>query len=559
MMPVLALLARRRLTGALAATVVVAVAALLWIGYRAITEWERAASEVASRRAAAAVDLLAAALSRDMHGAQQLVLATAERDGLTVGKAVDLLHPIASAFARFPYADAFFSWRNTPEPEGVVFYGRAERHPAWLTSYDGQKTFPVVVGSEPTVAEGLIARVARDTTQGRRLSIFDMTIGGVPTQVVALISYTDALRQQPAAVLGFLVDLQWARTHYFSDIVTQVQRIEGTGPGLQFSILDDTGASVVGAAAADITAVHVARRTFPLNFFEPLAIAVDPPRDLHLSTWTAVVTADGDPTLAAAGRGAERTLLIAAVMAIVLTGALILSWQASRASAALAEMRSDFVSAVTHELKTPLANLRAINETLASERSTMAMSREYSQMGIRETQRLSRLVDNLLAYARITDVADAYAFAPVDLNAIVEQSVREFSPNLEHGGFAVEVDLPEKLPAVRGDATALSLMVNNLVDNAIRYSREVRHLHIGASANGRTMTLQVRDKGIGISADDLPRVTRKFSRGTDSDTGGSGLGLAIVDRIAHDHGGTLRISSEVGTGTTVTITLPVAN
>ena len=187
-------------------------------------------------------------------------------------------------------------------------------------------------------------------------------------------------------------------------------------------------------------------------------------------------------------------------MAAVLTGALVLAWQAGRANAALAEMRSDFVSAVTHELKTPIANLRALNETIASERSTMEMSREYSQMGIREAVRLSRLVDNLLAYARITDVASAYDFEPVDIPAIVERSVREFSANLTHGGFSVDVDLPDGLPAVRADATALSLMLNNVVDNAIRYSQERRRIRISASSRRQDRDVNHRRRGTRYSA-----------------------------------------------------------
>ncbi|MEO8071531.1 MAG: hypothetical protein ABI652_09015, partial [Acidobacteriota bacterium] len=130
------LFARRRLSAWLAAAVCLSAAALVWIGYRAVSEWEHAAAQVASRRAESAADLLLSALTRDMRGAQQIVLTAAERDGLAAGKAVDLLHPIASAFARYPYAEAFFSWRGAPTSESVVFSSRAERHPTWLTTYD---------------------------------------------------------------------------------------------------------------------------------------------------------------------------------------------------------------------------------------------------------------------------------------------------------------------------------------------------------------------------------------------------------------------------------------
>ena len=559
MSQVLSLLARRRVIGPLAAVIIIATGALVWTGYRAVSQWERAASEVASRRAESAVNLLVSALVRDMRGAQQRILANAERDGLVPGKAVELLHPIASAFARYPYTDAFFSWREGAPPDTVLLYGRAERRPIWLTAYDGQKMFPVVVGSDRGIAASLMTRVARDAAQGRRYSIFDMVIGGVPSQVVAQISYTDTIRERPTAVFGFIVNLQWTRAHYFADMAQQISTIEGDTRDLTLTLIDETGHPVLGSTADAEASPVTARRSLSVGFFEPLAVSVDPPADLTPRTWTAYVQAGNDPSLAAAERGARRTLLVSAVMAAVLTGALALAWQAGRSNARLAEMRSDFVSAVTHELKTPIANLRALNETIASERSTMELSREYSAMGVREAVRLTRLVDNLLAYARITDVASAYYFERVELAAIVERSVREFSANLTHGGFAVDVDIPERLPAVCADATALNLMLNNLVDNAIRYSTDRRHLRIAAAASGTTVLLTVSDQGVGIPADEIPRVTRKLSRGRGSAAGGSAPGVALGDRIVHDHRGTLTIESRLGVGTSVAITLPVAS
>jgi signal transduction histidine kinase len=235
-----------------------------------------------------------------------------------------------------------------------------------------------------------------------------------------------------------------------------------------------------------------------------------------------------------------------------------LSLEAGRASETLADMRADFVSAVTHELKTPIANMRAIQETLASGRVTIETSREYAEMGIREATRLTRLVDNLLAYARVTDVTHAYSFEPVALEAVVDRSVKEFAPNLAHGDFDVTVDIPEGLPTVKGDPTALNLMLNNLIDNAIRYSKTRRHLTVAGRTRNGSVTLEVTDKGVGIPPEDIERVTRKFWRGQESASGGSGLGLAIVDRIVADHGGKLEIRSTVGEGTSVIVTLPAA-
>jgi signal transduction histidine kinase len=245
-------------------------------------------------------------------------------------------------------------------------------------------------------------------------------------------------------------------------------------------------------------------------------------------------------------------------MTLTLAIGLIVSLRAAKASADLAGMRAEFVSAVTHELKTPIANMRAINETLASGRTTPEMTREYAQMGIGEATRLTRLVDNLLAYSRITDVADIYTFEPVSVAAVVERSLQEFRPNLSYGRFDVTVHLPDDLPPIHADPNAMGLLLNNLVDNAIRYAGQSRSLAITARHADRGVTIEVSDTGVGIPADELERVTKKFFRGRTSVAGGSGLGLAIVDRIVADHQGTLRIQSDVGRGTTVSVTIPAA-
>jgi signal transduction histidine kinase len=552
MTPFLPLFGRRG-SGWLVAAVCVSAAVLVYIGYRAISEWEQAAGQVASRRADAAANLLVAALTRDMRGVQQLLLTSGEPDEATSDASGDLLRPIGNALARYPYPQVFFAWRDPPTADAVRFYSRPERRPSWLTGASTERMFPVVASREPAMAKRLLARVNQDCAEGRRFSVFDLDADG-PYQVVAFVSYRDRLREQPAAVLGFMVDLKWTREHYFSDLVAQVARIEGNDNAIEFSVIDDTDRTVVGNADRDQASGH--RLSFPLAFFDPLIVAVNPPPDLHVKSWSAVANPIHDPTLAAAERGARRTLAVGAVMALALTIGLWLSLEAGRASDTLADMRSDFVSAVTHELKTPIANMRAIHETLASGRVTAETSREYAEMGIREATRLTRLVDNLLAYARITDVAHAYAFEPVAVEAIVDRSIKEFAPNLAHGDFDVHVDMPDGLPMVKADPTALNLMLNNLIDNAIRYARERHHLTITARAQPGAVTLEVTDKGVGIPAEDIERVTRKFWRGPESHAGGSGLGLAIVDRIVADHGGTLEIRSSVGLGTSVIVTLP---
>jgi signal transduction histidine kinase len=236
-----------------------------------------------------------------------------------------------------------------------------------------------------------------------------------------------------------------------------------------------------------------------------------------------------------------------------------MTMRAVRANARLAQLRSDFVATVTHELKTPLATIRAVGDTLVSGRiGTQTAQREYAQLVVQESKSLTRLVDNLLALSRITDVTEVYSFEPQSVDALVEDTLQGFGPQLEAAGFETDVDLPADLPLVRADRTAMGLMLDNLVDNAIRYSPTRRHLHIAAHRENGHVALDVTDEGRGIPEDEIEHVTRKFFRGRHVVPHGGGLGLAIVKRIVTDHGGELTIRSRVNAGTTVTVMIPVS-
>jgi signal transduction histidine kinase len=177
---------------------------------------------------------------------------------------------------------------------------------------------------------------------------------------------------------------------------------------------------------------------------------------------------------------------------------------------------------------------------------------------VQEAKRLTRLVDNLLAYARVTDIADIYFFEATQVDALVSEALDSSHAHLTAARFDVDVDIPGTLPAVRVDRMAIELLLDNLIDNAIRYSTDHHALSIRARARPDFVDIAIIDRGSGIPADEIGRVTRKFVRGRRAVSGGSGLGLAIATRIASDHGGGIAIASQLDEGTTVTVTLPVA-
>lgn len=538
--------------------VVVAVAALAAIGYRATLEWQSSSTLLVERRAEQAATLLVNALTRDMRGVHTSVLAGRHWDQIPVETPHELIDLVSVAFARYPYPESFFGWRYEQGSQSV-FFNRADRWPAWMVDPPGAERYPVVLVRGGDLAAPLVSRIERDITSRREYSVFEMMLAGGAYQVVARILYRDPLREHPECVFGFMVNLDWVRQTYFAEIATQVARIGDAQAGLDFTILDEQAESVVDGAIAP--GQPLKERAFPVLFVDPMLVTLDPPPDLRHRIWTVQVSGVRDSTLTAAARGMTWTVVVLGMAALALTIGLTMTIRAVRAGVALATMRSDFVSTVTHDLKTPLATIRAVGETLVRGRVSGADTlKEYAGVLVQESRRLTRLVDNLLAYARVTDVTEIYSFeahAPAEL---VEEALHGFRQALAEGGFELELDVPADLPLIRADWTAMSLLLDNLIDNAIRYSRQSRWVGISARQTGPMVRIDVRDRGQGIPADELGQVQRRFFRGrlTSRDRG-SGLGLAIATRIAADHGGELALDSRMGEGTVVSLTLPTAN
>jgi signal transduction histidine kinase len=149
-----------------------------------------------------------------------------------------------------------------------------------------------------------------------------------------------------------------------------------------------------------------------------------------------------------------------------------------------------------------------------------------------------------------------YSREPLALDTLIGESLEEFRPQLVDRGFNVSLDISPALPSVVGDRRAVSLVLGNLLDNAIRYSGAQRALDIRVRSTEAQVWLEVSDRGPGIPDDELPHVTRKFYRGRNSRSGGSGLGLAIAKRVITEHGGTLTVTSKVGFGTTACVKFP---
>jgi signal transduction histidine kinase len=225
----------------------------------------------------------------------------------------------------------------------------------------------------------------------------------------------------------------------------------------------------------------------------------------------------------------------------------------------LVQGERELLANVSHELRTPLARIRVALE-LAAEGDAARARRYLGEIG-QDLAELDALVEEVLAAARLDARGGGLPLdrQPVDVAGIARDAAERFRG--AHEGRALELELGAGLPSVRGDAALLRRLLANLLDNAAKYSEPSAPIVLAASSDGGAAVLEVRDHGIGIAAEDLPRLFSPFFR-TDRSrargTGGTGLGLALAKRIAEAHGGTISAESAPGQGTTFRVTLPAA-
>jgi signal transduction histidine kinase len=345
------------------------------------------------------------------------------------------------------------------------------------------------------------------------------------------------------------------RQYYFSDLVQQLQQLDSDDGDVMLAVTDNQGQLVAGSHAS--TPNTETRRRFSLMFFDPLSVIGHLRVDVARDSWTVEATPSHEPKLADAIRGVNRLLIFNALAWVTLIFGLVLTVRAATAGVELATLRSEFVSSVSHELKAPLATIRAAGDLLVSGRvAEEAGRREYASLMVQEAKRLTRLVNNLLAFSRVADVTTVYSFEPFALDVLVETALQRLRVQLESAGFFVTVNVPSDLPPISADRDAILLMLENLLDNAIRYSGTIRRLEINGRLSNEMVFLEVRDFGRGIPNQDIKHLTKRFYRASNAEGSGTGIGLAIAKRIVVDHGGTLEIKSSLGAGTTVRIILP---
>jgi signal transduction histidine kinase len=260
------------------------------------------------------------------------------------------------------------------------------------------------------------------------------------------------------------------------------------------------------------------------------------------------------------GRGSFLGAVLALALAFTLLAGYLL-WRDVQRDLRLAEMRSQFVSSVTHELRTPLTAIRMFTETMRLDEDVDQQTRrDYLDTILHESERLSRLVENVLDFGKIESGKKIYRLKPARLDQVVEDAARAFHYPLERSGFVLDTSLDRSLPTIAADSDALQQAILNLLSNAMKYSGNSRQIALALNRQNGDARIQVSDHGIGIASDEQRRIFERFYRAAVNENDhipGTGLGLTLADSIVKAHGGKLEVQSNPGKGSTFTIRLPL--
>ncbi len=249
----------------------------------------------------------------------------------------------------------------------------------------------------------------------------------------------------------------------------------------------------------------------------------------------------------------RNNLIALGLLVVLLVVGFILIFRNLNKEIHLAQAKSDFVSNVSHELRTPLSLISMFAESLVYGRVPKVKETQYQEIILKETTRLTNIVNRILNFSRIEANKRTYHFSQIELNELVKEVFADYSYHMEQHGFDYELNLADKEILIDIDRDAIYEAVVNLIDNAIKYSEDNKLVIIKTEENASTASIAVKDHGVGIAEDRQKQIFEKFFRVSKGDVymaQGTGLGLTIISHIMNAHNGKIEVESKEGEGST---------
>jgi two-component system phosphate regulon sensor histidine kinase PhoR len=310
------------------------------------------------------------------------------------------------------------------------------------------------------------------------------------------------------------------------------------------NVVDHQGRIIFGQPLTG-TGEYIVAHEFPTTFYR----------------WRLQVTPLHAPELEARARQKliSDAVFIGMAFGIIVLGMIVFLYAAAK-ERKLSQLRSEFVSNVTHELKTPLSVIKMFSELLVMGKvGDEERRRGYFEAIHRESERLGTMIDNVLDFSRLERGKALYEKVEVDVGEVVTTAVEVFRLRLDRQAIELKMRIEPDLPTVLADRHALSLAVFNMIDNALKYAEGTREIRVHVTSSTDNVRICVEDDGPGLPTDELTRVFERFFRGAAATRGrqrGSGIGLSLVQSVARGHGGKAWVDSEPGRGARFTIELP---
>jgi signal transduction histidine kinase len=466
--------------------------------------------------------------------------------------------------AESPFIEEIWVWSEyaVEQPEGEI----GEPNEKFLVfdhdSLKMPKTATEERFRESPVRRAQVMPIVREVAAQRRAIVaFPMTIDGRQKYVQIQLRFRGPDRQRISSFIGFMVDAGYLRSAYFPGLVRKrldaVQQPAGFPP-LELTLIDGDGVAIDGRSP---NARFVDERTFPLVFFDKELLEYAAPYEQRRETWR-VRAGYGNQTISEiVSASARPQLALMIVLALVMAGGVFFVAGAAAREVRVAELKSNFVASVSHDLKTPLALIQLFAETLELGRLRSAeRAQEYYRIINSEARKLTKLIENILDFSRMEAGLRPYRMEPADIGDVTRHVLSTMESQFAQTQFKVHADIAPGLPRVDVDEDAVKQAIENLLANAMKYSGEARDIDIRVARANSHVCVSVIDHGIGISRREQKRIFRKFYR-VDSGLGGGpqgcGLGLAIVDHTMRGHGGFVRVESEPEQGSTFTLHFPI--
>jgi signal transduction histidine kinase len=457
------------------------------------------------------------------------------------------------------FVEAFYVWSAVSDEfrNHLLVYNRA-------SLADTSGNLDVRFRDAPGVGAVILPRLQELLVHKRAIVAFPATIGGRKKYVQVQLRFLSAARDTMSSFVAVVVDAEDIRTTHLPAMMKNrlaaVQHVGGF-PQLDLTLRDAHG-EVLFSSAPPGASVFVDERNFPLVFFDRELLEYAAPFEVEPETWT-LQTGFGNQTIdAIADKSTRPQIALMAILALVMAAGVFFVAGAAAREVRLAELKSNFVASVSHDLKTPLALIQLFAETLELGRvRTPERAAEYYRIINGEARKLTRLIENILDFSRMEAGLRPYRTAPADLGEVAREVVERLRSQFEQGRFTVATRVDAGLPAVDIDTGAVQQAIENVLANAMKYSREERDIDVHVTRLDRDhVGVAVTDRGIGIPRHLQRRIFRKFFR-VDSALGGgpqgTGLGLAIVEHTMRGHGGAVSVQSEPGRGSTFTLAFPI--